>query len=156
MFELITGFINNLLVVTTNNYYSITNLHNLQSLHTNLFSLFPLDFTIRFLAAIYNSGTIKVSVNYTLPISMYYSTCNVIHYVFYFFFRARCCYLGTSELKSSQFPFPHSSISSRHGPRTENTDPLSLHGADHTENTCHVSDCEFIGSLSAMGVARTT
>jgi hypothetical protein len=26
-------------------------------------------------------------------------------------------------------------------PRKENTAPLLLHGADHTENTCHVSDC---------------
>jgi type IV secretory pathway TrbD component len=48
-FGLVTGFINNLQVVTTNNYYTIADLHNLQSLHTNL-SLCPLIFTIRFLA----------------------------------------------------------------------------------------------------------
>jgi hypothetical protein len=41
-------------------------------------------------------------------------------------------------------------VSSRHGPRTEITAPLLLHGADHTENTCHVSDCEFIGPLPAL------
>jgi hypothetical protein len=32
---------------------------------------------------------------------------------------------------------------------------LLLLGADHIENTCHVSDCEFIGPLQALGVART-
>jgi hypothetical protein len=39
------GFINNLQVVTTNNSYTITDLHNLQSLHTNPVSLLPLVFT---------------------------------------------------------------------------------------------------------------
>jgi hypothetical protein len=41
---------NNLQFVTINNYYTLADLHNLQSLHTNLLSLFPLAFTIRFLA----------------------------------------------------------------------------------------------------------
>jgi hypothetical protein len=49
-FELVIGFINHRQVVTTNNYYSIADLDNLQSLHTNLLSLFPIVFTIRFLA----------------------------------------------------------------------------------------------------------
>jgi hypothetical protein len=49
-FGLVIGFINNLKVVTTNNSYSIADLHNLQSLHTNLLILHPLVFTIRFLA----------------------------------------------------------------------------------------------------------
>jgi hypothetical protein len=31
-----------------------------------------------------------------------------------------------------------------------------LRGADHTENKCPVSDCEFIGPIAALGVARTT
>jgi hypothetical protein len=44
----------------------------------------------------------------------------------------------------SQFPFPYSLISSRHGPRRQNTAPLLLHGAYHPENTCHMSDCEFL------------
>jgi hypothetical protein len=44
----------------------------------------------------------------------------------------------------------------RHGPRTENTVPLLLHGAAHIENTCHVSDCEFIDLLPALGVAQAT
>jgi hypothetical protein len=43
-------FIGSSPVVTTNNYYTIANIHNLQSLHTNLLSLFPLIFTVRFLA----------------------------------------------------------------------------------------------------------
>jgi hypothetical protein len=38
-FWLVIGFINNLQVVTTINYYTIAALHNLQSLHTNIFSL---------------------------------------------------------------------------------------------------------------------
>jgi hypothetical protein len=37
-------------VVTTNNYYTIADLHDLQSLRTNFLTLFPLVFTIRFLA----------------------------------------------------------------------------------------------------------
>jgi hypothetical protein len=41
----IGNWINNLQVVTTNNYYIITHLHNLRSLHTNLLSLSPPVFT---------------------------------------------------------------------------------------------------------------
>jgi hypothetical protein len=62
-------FIGSSPVVTTNNYETIADLHGLQRLHTNHLSLFPLVFTIRFLARIYNTGTTKVSLNYTLPIS---------------------------------------------------------------------------------------
>jgi hypothetical protein len=47
---LVIGFINHLQVITTNNYYAVADLHNSQSHHTNLLSLFPLVFTIRFLA----------------------------------------------------------------------------------------------------------
>jgi hypothetical protein len=43
-FGLLIGFINNLQVVTTITYYTIAGLHNLQSLHTDLFSLSPLIF----------------------------------------------------------------------------------------------------------------
>jgi hypothetical protein len=49
-FGLLIGFINYLQVVTTINYYSTADLHNLQSLHNNILSLFPLVFIIRFLA----------------------------------------------------------------------------------------------------------
>jgi hypothetical protein len=41
---LIIGSINHLQVETTINYYTIAALHNLQSLHTNLFSLSALVF----------------------------------------------------------------------------------------------------------------
>jgi hypothetical protein len=44
-FGLVIGFINHLQVVTTINNYIIAALHNLQSLHTNLFSLSVLVFT---------------------------------------------------------------------------------------------------------------
>jgi hypothetical protein len=44
-FGLVIGFINNLQVVTTINYNTIADLLNLQSLHTNFFSLAPLVFT---------------------------------------------------------------------------------------------------------------
>jgi hypothetical protein len=37
-FGLVIGFINHLQVVTTINHYTIAALHNVQSLHTNLFS----------------------------------------------------------------------------------------------------------------------
>jgi hypothetical protein len=40
------GFIGSSPVITTNNYYIIADIHNLQPLHTNLLSLFPLVFTV--------------------------------------------------------------------------------------------------------------
>jgi hypothetical protein len=49
-FGLVTGLINLIQLVTTNNYNTVPDLHNLQSLHYNLLRLFPLVFTIRFLA----------------------------------------------------------------------------------------------------------
>jgi hypothetical protein len=49
-FGLVIGFINDLQVVTTIDYYTTADLHNLQSLHTDLLSLFPLVFSIRFVA----------------------------------------------------------------------------------------------------------
>jgi hypothetical protein len=48
-FGLVIGFTNHLQVVTTINYYTIADLHILQSLHTNLLGIFPLVFTLRFL-----------------------------------------------------------------------------------------------------------
>jgi hypothetical protein len=44
VFGLVIGFINHIQVVTTINYYTTAALHNLQSLHTNLFSLSVLVF----------------------------------------------------------------------------------------------------------------
>jgi hypothetical protein len=44
-FGLTIGFIGYLQVVITNNYNTIVDLHNKQSLHTNLLSLFPLVLT---------------------------------------------------------------------------------------------------------------
>jgi hypothetical protein len=44
--------------------------------------------------------------------------------------------LGTSELKRSHFPFPYSLASSRHGPRTENTDVCCV--AQTTQKTSHM------------------
>jgi hypothetical protein len=44
-FGLVIGFINNLQIVTTINYYTNAFFHNLQSLHANLFSLSALVFT---------------------------------------------------------------------------------------------------------------
>jgi hypothetical protein len=58
-------------LVTTNNYYTAPDLHSLQLLHYNLLSLFPLVFTIRFLATDLNTGIITVTLNHTLPISMH-------------------------------------------------------------------------------------
>jgi hypothetical protein len=57
-FGLVIGFINRLQLVT-NNYYTLPDLHN--SPHYNLFSLFPLVFTIRFLATDLNTEIITVS-----------------------------------------------------------------------------------------------
>jgi hypothetical protein len=60
---LVIGFINRLQLVTTNNYNTVPDLHNVQSLHYNLLSLslFPLVFTIRFLATDLNTGIITDS-----------------------------------------------------------------------------------------------
>jgi hypothetical protein len=44
-FGLVIGFINNLQIITTINYFTIAALHNVQSLYTNLFSLSVLVFT---------------------------------------------------------------------------------------------------------------
>jgi hypothetical protein len=60
-FGLVIGFINSLQLVTTNNYNTVPDLHNLQSLHSNLLRLFPLVFTIRFLATDLNSGVVTDS-----------------------------------------------------------------------------------------------
>jgi hypothetical protein len=49
-FELAKRFCTYSEVVTTINYYTTANLHNLRLLHITLLSLFPLVFTIRFLA----------------------------------------------------------------------------------------------------------
>jgi hypothetical protein len=64
-------------LLITFNHNTIAILHTLQSLHTNPLSLFPIVFTIRFLARIYNTWTIKVSLKYTLPISLHYGTLEV-------------------------------------------------------------------------------
>jgi hypothetical protein len=45
VFRLVIGFIHHLQVATTSNYYTIAALHNVQPLHTNLFSLSALVFT---------------------------------------------------------------------------------------------------------------
>jgi hypothetical protein len=61
-FGLVIGYINNLRVVTTINYYIIAALHSVQLLNTILFSLSVL------LLTVYNTGTISVSLNHTLQI----------------------------------------------------------------------------------------
>jgi hypothetical protein len=61
-FGLVIGFINHSQVVTTINYNTVPDLHNLQSLHYNLFKLFPLVFTIRFLATDLNTGIITLAI----------------------------------------------------------------------------------------------
>jgi hypothetical protein len=100
-FGLVIGFIGYLQDVTTNNYNAIADLHNLQSLHTNLLSPSALVFT-----DLYKTGTIKVSLNHTLPISLCYST----HKVF------------KSHVKSSQADFLYTSATTNFPwlPPTEN------------------------------------
>jgi hypothetical protein len=61
-FRLVIGFINRLQVVTTITYNTVPDLHNLQSLHYNLLSLFPLVFTIHFLETNLNTGIITFSI----------------------------------------------------------------------------------------------
>jgi hypothetical protein len=67
---LLIGFINHLQVVTTINYNTVTDLHNLHSLHANLLSLPSVVFTY----LQYNTRDIQVSLDYALPISLHYNT----------------------------------------------------------------------------------
>jgi hypothetical protein len=60
-FGLVIGFINRLQLVTTNNYNTVPDLHNLQSLHYNFLRLFPLVFTIPFLTTDLNTGIVTDS-----------------------------------------------------------------------------------------------
>jgi hypothetical protein len=67
-FGLVTGFIGYLRVVTTNNYNTVTDF--LTTKYSTLISSVYLHQSSR----IYNTGTIKVSLNHTLPIPLHYST----------------------------------------------------------------------------------
>jgi hypothetical protein len=84
-FGLVIGFINHSQVVTTINYNAVPNLHNLQSLHYNLLNLFPLLFTIRFLATDLNTRIITdshfkyhctksllITINTALPLFLHF------------------------------------------------------------------------------------
>jgi hypothetical protein len=85
---LVSRFIGYSPVVTTNNCNTITDFHTTK--HSSLISSVYLHESSR----IYNTGTIKVSVNHTLPIPLHSSTRNV--------FKPR--------VKSSQADFLYSSI----------------------------------------------
>jgi hypothetical protein len=67
-------FIEHSPVVTTTKYNTVTDFHTTN--HSSL--IFPVYFHYSSLSAswqrIYNTGTIKVSLIYTLPVSLYYST----------------------------------------------------------------------------------
>jgi hypothetical protein len=78
-------FINRLQVATTITYNTVPDLHNLQSLHYNSLSLFPLVFTIRFLATDLNTGIITdshckyhctksllITINSVLPLFLHF------------------------------------------------------------------------------------
>jgi hypothetical protein len=88
-FGLVIGFINYLQVVTTTKYNTVTDFHTTN--HSTL--IFSVYFHYSSLSVswqrIYNTGTIKVSLNHALPISLYYNT----HKVF------------KSHVKSSQVDF---------------------------------------------------
>jgi hypothetical protein len=86
-FGLVIGFIGYLQVVTTNNYNIIADLHTTK--HSTLLSSVYLHYFSR----IYNTGTIKDSLNHT-PNTLHYSA----HKVF------------RSHVKSSQADFLYSSV----------------------------------------------
>jgi hypothetical protein len=84
-FGLVIGLINRLQLVTTINYNTVPDLHNLQSLHYNLLSLFSLVFTIRFLATDLNTGIVRdssfkyhctesllITINTALPLFLHF------------------------------------------------------------------------------------
>jgi hypothetical protein len=62
-------FIESSPVVTTNNYYTIPDLHNLQSLHTNL--LATLHFPCNFSGPQLKSSKVKVKVRVALRLAVY-------------------------------------------------------------------------------------
>jgi hypothetical protein len=70
-FGLVFGFINHLQVVTTINYNTVPDFHTTN--HSRLIYLVYLHQSSR----IYNIGTIKVSLNHTLPIPLHYNTYKV-------------------------------------------------------------------------------
>jgi hypothetical protein len=99
-FGLVFGFINRLQLATTNNYNTVPDLRTLKSLQYNLLSLFPLVFTIRFLATDLNTKTIRVLLNHTLQMLLHYST----HKVFTSHFKSSqddCSQLANHELPAS-------------------------------------------------------
>jgi hypothetical protein len=71
-FGLVIGFINNLQVVTTINYNIVPDFHIKK--HSTLISSVYLHYSSR----IYNTGSIKVTLNHTLPTSL----CHSKHKVF--------------------------------------------------------------------------
>jgi hypothetical protein len=87
-FGLVIGFINHLQVVTTINYNTVPDFHTTD--HSTLISLVSLHQS----SWIYNTETIKVSLNHTFPISLHYNT----HKVF------------KSHIKSSQPDLLYSSL----------------------------------------------
>jgi hypothetical protein len=70
-FGLVIGFIDHLLVVSTINYNTVTDVHATK--HSTLISSVYLHYPSRN----YNTVAIKVSLNHTLPILLYYSTYNI-------------------------------------------------------------------------------
>jgi hypothetical protein len=61
---LVIGFINRLQVVITITFNTVSDLHHVQSLHYDLLSLFPLVFTIRFLATDLNTGMLRINQSF--------------------------------------------------------------------------------------------
>jgi hypothetical protein len=122
------GFINSSQVLTTSNCNTIADFHFTN--HSTL--IFSVCFHQSSISVswqrIYNTTTIKVSLNYTFPISLYYSTCKVIHCVFLEQSNSFDCRLPefwsvtTDSNWSTLTP-----ISSQHGPCTENTALWLLH-----------------------------
>ena len=90
-FRLLIGLFNNLQVVNIINYNTVTGLHNLQILSTNLFTLSSVVFTY----SQYNMGAIPVSLYYTLPIPSHTITSNHT-----FWYSSFCVHesLATTEL----------------------------------------------------------
>jgi hypothetical protein len=109
--------------LTYNEYSAIADLHNFQFTVTH-----ALGFSVS------TSRLLATDLNTKTSASNPYE-------VFLPFLVQSCWNLGTQlKLFWTHDPFTYSLISSRHGPRTENTASLLLHGADNAENKCHVSE----------------
>jgi hypothetical protein len=136
-FGLVIGFTDQLQVVTTINCNNVPDFHSRK--HSTLISSVYLHLPSR----IYNTGTTKVSLNHTLPISLYYSTRKIFTDWLLILFctpQAYCLLASATYYSLLQF------TASRFGILLTYVDAARTR---FTENTCHVTATYFCGDVIA-------